>query len=129
MEGSLVRKQYEELARQIGIEWPGRDPHRIDPINQGLNQAHHHLYSITEVAIRTAHLDPAFGFLHRGNGRSFVFDIADLVKLTTTVPLVFRLCREGKGSKRTIRTECRDMFRRENLLDRLIRLSLEVLGC
>ena len=59
---------------------------------------------------------PAIGFLHTGKPLSFVYDIADLFKFETVVPVAFRVPRaaaEASSScrSRAVRRACRDVFR------------------
>lgn len=77
---------------------------------------------------------PAIGFLHAGRPLSFVYDIADLFKFETVVPTAFRVAgRAAKGGftgpvESVVRHECRDVFRRTNLLERIIPTIEEVLN-
>ena len=69
---------------------------------------------------------PAIGFLQTGKPLSFVYDIADLFKFETVVPVAFSVA--GRGAKgrldlpaeRAVRHGCRDVFCRTRLLDRII---------
>ena len=88
IEGSRVRKTYQLLAKQYGVEWHGRryDPkdwNKGDVINQCISSATSCLYGITEAAILASGYAPAIGFLHTGKPLSFVYDIADIIKFET----------------------------------------------
>ena len=84
------------------------------------------LYGITEAAVLAAGYAPAIGFLHTGKPLSFVYDVADVVKFETVVPAGFKVAaRAVKGRldlplESAVRRECRDAFRRTNLLERII---------
>ncbi|MEW5725480.1 MAG: type I-E CRISPR-associated endonuclease Cas1e [Thermodesulfobacteriota bacterium] len=134
IEGARVRKMYELLARQAGLDWKGRDydPSRWeagDRPNRCLSAATACLYGITEAAILAAGYSPAVGFIHTGKARSFVFDIADIVKFETVVPVAFRVAaRSSAEPERAVRLGCRDVFRQTGLLKRIIPLIEEVLA-
>lgn len=134
IEGARVRKTYQQLARQYGIEWKGRryDPEqwdRSDPVNQCLSAATSCLYGVCEAAILAAGYAPAIGFLHTGKPRSFVYDIADIVKFETVVPVAFQIAAKGAAQpERAVRIACRESFRKTKLLQRVIPLIEEVLS-
>jgi len=95
IEGARVRKMYQMLAKKYGISWKGRsyDPknwNQSDPVNKCLSAATACLYGVTEAAILAAGYAPAIGFLHTGKPQSFVYDIADIVKFETVVPVAFK---------------------------------------
>ncbi|QNT79319.1 type I-E CRISPR-associated endonuclease Cas1e [Entomobacter blattae] len=144
IEGARVRETYRIMAQTYGVKWDGRnyDPHQwetADLVNRCLSAATAALYGITEAAILAAGYAPAIGFLHTGKPQSFVYDIADIVKFETVVPEAFRVAgcvQRGQllnGAPITdavsaVRRQCRDAFRRSNILSRLIPLIGEVLA-
>ncbi len=139
IEGARVRAMYKHLAQQHGVEWTGRrynpaEWSEADIINRCLSSATSCLYGLTEAAVLAAGYAPAIGFLHRGKPLSFVYDIADLLKFESVVPVAFSVAaRHAKGVlptslvERTVRMECRDAFRRHNVLERIIPMIAEVL--
>lgn len=134
IEGARVRKIYQQLAKQYGVDWRGRDYDvkdwdRGDTINQCLSAATACLYGVTEAAVLAAGYAPAIGFLHTGKPLSFVYDIADLVKFETVVPVAFKIAaKKPHKPDREIRIACREIFRSSRLLNRLIPLIEEVLA-
>jgi CRISPR-associated protein Cas1 len=140
IEGVRVREMYRQLARMHGIEWKARsydvsDWDKGDLANQCLSAATACLYGLSEAAILAAGYAPAIGFLHRGKAQSFVYDIADIFKFETVVPVAFDVAAKaskGKGdgspAERQTRIACRDSFRRTKLLERIIPLIEEVLS-
>ncbi len=140
IEGMRVREQYRMLAKDYGVSWRRRDydPEAWDVSdlpNRCLSAATACLYGVTEAAVLAAGYAPAIGFLHRGKPLSFVYDIADLFKFETVVPAAFRVAgRAAKGkslqgpAERAVRLECRDMFRRTNLLERIVPTIAAVLA-
>ena len=62
---------------------------------------------------------------------SFVYDIADLYKTETTIPVAFQVTAEHSNDKdleRFIRIECRKKFHEFKLMERLLPDIAEVLG-
>jgi CRISP-associated protein Cas1 len=127
IEGARVRALYQTLARQFGVKWTGRD---YDPANWSsadlpnrcLSAATACLYGVTEAAVLAAGYAPAIGFIHTGKPLSFVYDVADVYKFETVVPLAFKVAASNpQGNvERLIRLGCRDVFRQAKLLDRII---------
>lgn len=134
IEGARVRATYKMLAQQYGIEWYGRrydvkDWEKGDVINQCISAATSCLYGITEAAILAAGYAPAIGFLHSGKPLSFVYDIADLVKFDTVIPIAFKVAAKNPSSPdREVRLACREVFRTSRLLRTIIPLIEEVLA-
>ena len=72
---------------------------------------------------------PAVGFIHTGKPLSFVYDIADLFKFETVVPLAFRIAAKSPAQpEREVRLGCRDLFRSSKLLGKIIPIIEEVLS-
>ena len=91
IEGARVKRLYEVLARQNGVDWKRRryDPGEWDAAdlpNRCLSQATSCLYGLAEAAVLAAGYAPAIGFLHTGKPQSFVYDVADVFKFETVVP-------------------------------------------
>jgi CRISPR-associated protein Cas1 len=131
IEGARVKRLYELQAQENGITWRRRnyDPNSwsaADVPNRCLSSATSSLYGLAEAAILAAGYAPAIGFLHTGKPQSFVFDVADVYKFETVVPIAFQIAgRAAKGKLATdpvgeTRRACRDVFRKCNLLERLI---------
>lgn len=134
IEGARVRKMYTLLAQQYGIVWKQRNYDHTrwesgDVPNRCLSSATACLYGVTEAAVLAAGYAPAIGFIHTGKPLSFVYDIADLFKFETVVPLAFRVAKtRPHNPERAVRLACRDMFRTSNLLQRIIPTIEEVLA-
>ena len=141
IEGARVKRLYEMLAQRHGIDWKGRkyDPkdwNSSDLPNQCLSQATACLYGLSEAAILAAGYAPAIGFLHTGKPQSFVYDVADIFKFETVVPIAFQIAGESVRGKHSVaddpvgevRRGCRDAFRRTRLLSRLIPSIEEMLS-
>lgn len=144
LEGARVREMYKLLAQQHGLKWEGRryDPMEwtsADVVNRCLSAATSALYGISEAAVLAAGYAPAIGFLHTGKPQSFVYDIADILKFETVVPEAFRVAAAVQHNRpldrrpvddpvAETRRRCRDVFRRSNILERLIPLIEDVLA-
>jgi CRISP-associated protein Cas1 len=134
IEGSRVRKLYEILAERAGIKWNGRyydytDWDVGDVQNKCLSSATSCLYGVTEAAVLAAGYSPAIGFIHTGKPRSFVYDIADLFKFETVVPVAFQVAAKNPSNpERAVRIACRDAFRETRLLKKIIPSIEEVLA-
>jgi CRISPR-associated protein Cas1 len=134
IEGARVRKLYELLAQRSGLKWDRRhyDPDnwdRSDLLNKCVSAANACLYGITEAAVLAAGYAPAIGFIHTGKLLSFVYDVADLFKFDTVVPVAFQIAgRKPPEPERAVRLACRDVFRREKVLERIIPMIEDVLA-
>lgn len=133
MEGARVKEMYKNLAQLYRVPWKGRkyDPKGFDSSdlpNACLSAATSCLYGICEAAILAAGYAPAIGFVHTGKPRSFVYDIADLIKFETVVPAAFSVAaKKPQDAERQTRLACRDMFRKKQTLKKLVPLIEEVL--
>lgn len=133
IEGGRVKILYQQIAKRYGVIWKGRkyDPNNFesgDKVNRCLSSATSCLYGVCEAAILAAGYSPAIGFVHSGKPRSFVFDIADLFKFETVVPVAFNIAsKQPHDSEGEVRRACRDSFRSSKLLKRIIPTIEEVL--
>ena len=134
IEGVRVRKMYELLARQYKVTWTRRNYDHTnwgsgDIPNRCLSSATACLYGICEAAILAAGYAPAIGFIHTGKPQSFVYDIGDIFKFETVVPVAFRIAaKKPFDPEREVRLACRDIFRQTRLLKRIIPTIEEVLA-
>lgn len=134
IEGARVKRTYELLAKRHGVEWKGRryDQEKWDTAdmpNRCLSAATACLYGVTEAGVLAAGYAPAIGFVHTGKPLSFVYDIADIVKFDTVVPVAFKIAAQSHhNAERKVRHACRDIFRESKLLDRLIPMINDVLA-
>ena len=125
LEGTQMRTYYARLAREHGMAWSGRSTHddvlADAPLQQAINVANSCLYGVCHAAIVAVGLNPALGFMHRGNQRSFVFDVADLYKADVVLPLAFAAAAAGERNlAQRVRRACRDAFRTQRLLERIV---------
>src|SRR6266567_2859284 len=130
-EGVRVRSAYASAGRETGVSWEGRnydrgDWYAADPVNRALSAAAACLYGICHCAIISAGYSTALGFIHTGKLLSFVYDVADLYRVELTIPVAFEAAaahgRDGQlDIERQTRLRCRDIFKKHDLLDRVVR--------
>ncbi len=134
IEGVRVRKAYESIAQKYNVKWESRNYNTKqwdagDLPNRCLSTATSCLYGITEAAVLAAGYAPAIGFIHWGKALSFVYDIADIFKFETVVPIAFKVAANPSSSDpvREVRLVCRDAFREQKTLSKIIPIIDEVL--
>ena len=131
IEGARVRHTYSMLANQYGVTWKRRkyNPYEWDASdlpNKCLSAGTACLHGLVEAAVLAAGYAPSIGFLHTGKARSFVYDIADLWKTKTVVPIAFGIAAKKQKEQiqvsveRAVRLACRDSFRSTGLLAKII---------
>lgn len=126
MEGVRVRDAYARASEATGVPWSGRNYNRgkwtsADPVNRALSAGNSCLYGLVHAAILSAGYSPAIGFVHTGKQLSFVYDIADLYKVDLIIPLAFEIAATELGNiERSVRLACRDLFRNNRLMQRVI---------
>ena len=125
-EGSRIRKLYKEMSIKYGIRWDKRDydPDNFslgDPVNQALSAAHVCLYGLAHAVIASLGCSPGLGFVHVGHEKSFVYDIADLYKAETTIPLAFQVAAENPPDiPSVIRRKTRDIMKEKKILKKMV---------
>jgi CRISP-associated protein Cas1 len=133
MEGIRVRRAYQDMAKKFNVVWEGRSYDQDDwfhasDINRALSAGNACLYGVCHAALVSAGYSAGLGFIHTGKMLSFVYDVADLYKTETTVPLAFELAAQRpKDLERRVRTQCRDVFHQARLMERLLPDIAEVL--
>lgn len=93
-EGARVRQLYRWHAQRTDVEWKRRDydPENFedgDIANRALTVANTCLYGVVHSVVAALGCAPGLGFVHTGNDRSFVYDIADLYKAEISIPAAF----------------------------------------
>ena len=134
IEGARVRNIYELLAKQFHVSWNGRNYDisewdRGNEINRCISTATSTIYGLAEAAVLAAGYAPAVGFIHTGKALSFVYDIADLFKFDTVIPLAFQIAsQKPRNPEQEVRLQCRDVFRKTKLLKRIIPTIEQILA-
>ncbi|MFF1477138.1 type I-E CRISPR-associated endonuclease Cas1e [Streptomyces sp. NPDC058301] len=124
MEGQRMKALYRHLTQQHGIGRFRRNYHpdqwdQQDPVNLALSGANTCLYGIVHAALLALGCSPALGFVHSGKQHAFVYDIADLYKAETTIPLAFSL-HQSHNPEQEARRKFRDGLRLIRLLPRIV---------
>lgn len=126
LEGVRVRESYKLYAKKHHVEWNGRnykftDWDASDDLNQALSSANVCLYGLCNAAIVSLGYSPALGFVHTGKMQSFVYDIADLYKLETSVPAAFEVVGSPRCDdiSRSTRIVMRRLLRERRVLKRI----------
>jgi CRISPR-associated protein Cas1 len=133
IEGARVKEMYKLLAKRYKVPWKGRnynvkDWEAGDVANRCISAATACLYGICEAAILAAGYAPAIGFIHTGKPQSFVYDVADIFKFESVVPLAFKVAASHVPEPdRVIRKECRRVFTEQKILERLVPTIQEIL--
>jgi CRISPR-associated protein Cas1 len=134
-EGSRVRTVYRKASRETGVSWSGReyDPDNFSsgtPVNMALSAAHACLYGVAHSVIVALGCSPGLGFVHTGHERSFVYDIADLYKADTTIPIAFQVAaQEPDDIGAVTRRAVRDAIADGHILERMTKdIRLLLLG-
>ena len=126
LEGVRVREAYAQASRETGVAWHGRAYRRdswqgADDINRALSTASSYLYGVCHAAIVSAGYSPALGFIHTGKALSFVYDIADLYRTETVIPVAFNcVAAQDLGVDPSIRRTLRDALVERRVLDRIV---------
>lgn len=94
MEGKRVKKIYEDLGRQYGVTWKGRNysPSNwniADNINRALSAATASHYALIAAVCCSMGFIPQLGFVHKAGTLPFIYDAADLYKHETSWPAAF----------------------------------------
>lgn len=93
--------------------------HQQDPVNLALSAANTCLYGIAHAAVLALGCSPALGFVHTGTQHAFVYDIADLYKADTTLPVAFSL-HQATDPEQQARRRFREELRLIRLLPRIV---------
>jgi CRISPR-associated protein Cas1 len=124
-EGARIRSVYRKISKETGVEWHGREynPDDFDastPVNMALSAAHVCLYGVAHSVIVALGCSPGLGFIHVGHDRSFIYDIADLYKAETTIPIAFRVTAEDPADiGSATRHAVRDAFSNGQIMKRI----------
>ena len=134
-EGARVRRVYRTWSEKTGVAWDKRlyDPDDYESgteINKALSAAHSCLYGVAHAVIVALGCSPGLGFVHTGHEKSFVYDVADLYKAETSIPVAFQIAGQKPddiGS--AVRRGMRDAFYDLSLVRRIAADIKALLGC
>lgn len=133
-EGSRVRAAYREQSKKWNISWKGREYNIEDfasgtPVNQALSAGNVCLYGLAHSVICALGCSAGLGFVHVGHECSFAYDIADLYKAQTTIPIAFEMAAKVRDNfndkvpsdfSGMIRRRLRDEIVKQHLLEKMV---------
>lgn len=128
-EGARIRSVYRTYSREYGVPWDKREysPDNFESgtiVNQALSAANVALYGLVHSIIVALGASPGLGFVHTGHDLSFVYDVADLYKAETTIPLAFKIASESQEDDdigKITRLKVRDSFVDGKLMTRMVK--------
>lgn len=128
-EGARIRSIYRAQSKLHNVEWTKReyDPDDFESstlVNQALSAANVALYGVVYSVIVALGISPGLGFVHTGHDKSFVYDIADLYKAETSIPIAFEVTKEfkeGDDIGRNARLKVRDAMIDGKIMHRIVR--------
>ena len=129
IEGAHVRNLYKSLAKQYHVRaWRREsDPDKAnDAVNPLLNLGGSILYGAASTAVNALGLSPGLGFIHNGASNALLFDLADLYKSRSSIPLAFS-CAARSNPEAALRTEMRRFLFENDVLDALIKVLCTIL--
>lgn len=117
-EGARVREVYRDYSKKFDVKWTRREYDPTDfesgtAINQALSAANVALYGLAYSVIVAIGLAPGLGFIHVNHELSFVYDIADLYKAVTSIPVAFEVVSQAEAEEdigQKTRLRMRDVF-------------------
>ena len=126
-EGSRMRSVYRSCSARTGVKGNGREyaPEDFsagDPVNQALSAGNVCLYGLAHAVICALGCSPGLGFVHIGHELSFAYDIADLYKAETTIPIAFEIAAENPDDlPAKTRRRVRDAIAGGHILERMVK--------
>ena len=130
MEGQQVKALYRQGARRAKLPgWKRVTDLSVasDPVNPLLNLGNSILYGAALAATSTLGLNPALGFIHQGASGALLFDLADMHKAESSIPLAFELAHRSDGAA-VMRRELRKYLVKNRVLKSNLQLLVDVLG-
>lgn len=91
-------------------------------MNQALSAGNACLYGLAHAVVCALGCSPGLGFVHVGHELSFVYDIADIYKADTTIPIAFEMAASNPddiGS--AVRRRLRDEMKKGHLIEHMVR--------
>lgn len=99
-EGNRVKRVYSEMSMKYGVIWRRRNYHNewetTDEVNKAMTMCNSSLYSLVLSVVNGMGYSPYLGFIHNSGIHPFVYDIADLYKVTTTIPSAFEAIKTNR---------------------------------
>ena len=130
IEGSRVRSLYQTLSRKYHLgSWKREtDPEKYhDPVNPLLNLGSAILYGAALTAVSALGINPGLGFIHNGASNALLFDLADIHKTRSSIPLAFAASQRSDGPE-YLRSEMRRYLFEQDVMEGLLTTLTDVLA-
>jgi len=137
IEGKRMKEVYKNMARRYGVQWKGRrydreNPDGDDLINTAINHASAAIRAGASVAVSATATIPQLGFIHESSAHAFALDVADLYRVSVTLPVAFGAAARKKKQQwqnieRLTRRRAGKKLRDENVIPRMIDSIKELL--
>ena len=95
-------------------------------MNASLNVINSILYGCAAAACAAISVNPALGVIHRGDSRSLLFDLADLYKASTALPVAFAAAQK-ENAVEAARGQLRAAIHKERMLEGMLGALMEIL--
>lgn len=137
IEGKRMKELYIRLAHEHGFEWNGRRAeidrqHHKDNVNHALTIGNQILYAVHLAIILSIGCVPGLGIVHNGRDYSFIYDISDIYKAFTSIPIAFDVGTDSNISYECIDAEMRKRMRKSivdhDVLHDSLRKIFDILG-
>jgi CRISPR-associated protein Cas1 len=130
IEGRRMLDLYKRLAKEHGFTWSGRRAEldlqgENDRINYALTIGNQILYAIHLAITLGIGLAPGLGIVHNGRDNAFIFDISDLYKAKTSIPIAFDIGADQSISQDDIDGEVRKRIRESVLKNNVLKDSID----
>ena len=129
VEGAYTKALYKKLAAEHRLgKWRREtdSDKATDTVNPLLNLANSILYGAATSAVGVLGLSPSLGFVHSGASNALLFDLADLYKTRSSIPLAFACAREANAAG-VLGAKMRQFLFDNNVLDAMIKLLCDIL--
>ena len=130
IEGSRMKRTYQNLAQRYGVPWHGRRYDRSNPLtadipNQAINHASVAVTSAAVIAVTAVGAIPQLGFIHEHSGDAFALDVADLFRDSILLPAALKSAKAviedpTLDIERHTRRTTGEMLRSEDVIPKMI---------
>lgn len=130
LEGRRMRDLYKDLAEKHGFTWKGRNAEldsqsEDDRVNYALTIGNQILYAVHLAIVLGIGLAPGLGIIHNGRDNSFIFDISDLYKAKTSIPIAFDVGTDDSINRDDIDSKVRIRLRKSLFENNVLRDSID----
>lgn len=128
-EASLMKKYYHDLSKKYNVEWKGREINfsKSDWINKLITQSNIMIYGLVDIILNIMGYNSYLGYIHKGRGKSLVYDIADIIKYKYTIPFCFEIISNNVVDN--FREKCYNMLKLKNIKNIIVDIIDEEISC